>query len=791
MKAEGPLALGVSSQECPVGIQPTGVLLDLVVTAVRSAVQSLTTWLRQVDMRLLVMIQVGLPATTLQQDSWETPRAAGVESLVDGSVVVSGELIVGVKSATEWNAVQQDIIALGGSVGGAIPRLLAIKVILPDGESVGVGRERFSTIRGARYVEYNGVGSAAWAIPGDPQFGEQWHLHNTGQAGGKPGADIHALEAWEIQQGSSDIVVAILDNGIDFDHPEFQGRLLPGWDFVHNDPDPSLSISPFPHGLYVAGTLAANMNNGVQVAGVDGGCTVLPLKVWTSGGVGGLTAFRLASGIDYAASLEADIASMSLGSIPPGVMLADAFQAAFEAGAVLFAAAGNAGGFVADENYPSAHPRTVSIGWTNRVDKLFPNSGAGTAVDFVAPGTNIATIGVQYGANDVAVVSGSSFATPMTAGVASLLLAENSFLSPNQVYEFLRLGADDQVGKPLQDTPGWDPYHGHGRVNAYQSLLALRSLSAGGLLAASPPTLPLADGGTWVIRIDAGLEHAGQPYTLLGSWSGTSGVMVKGSSWPLSLDRYLWHGLTKPNTEPLLGNVGVLDAEGKGVATLTVPGDRPAWMGGMAVHHAVAVFDGSLPRPLASPPLLVSDPVTVRFDLPASDVFAEDFEQGAPGWVFDNGGLGLWHLAADGECGARTVMAAYNAGPSSCSVEAGIPSGGVLRSPSFVMTGKWPFTLRVSMIRGDASAGPISTSVRIVDETGIATLLPQVWESAAIVDGSDGKLQERTFEIPHSSKLMGRSVHLEFVATSDGSNSAAGWLVDNIRVVNAGEAPGP
>lgn len=740
-------------------------------------------------MRLLVMIQVGLPATTLQQDSWETPRAVILETRADGSVIVSDELIVGVQSPAAWNTVRLAVVSLGLSVGGEIPRLLALKLILPRGESMDAVRERLFGAWGVRYVEPNGVGRAMSEPPSDPQFGEQWHLNNIGQTGGMPGADIHALEAWGIQQGSQDIVVAVLDSGIDFDHPEFAGRLLPGWDFVHNDPDPSYGNNP--HGLLVAGTLAARAGNGLQVAGVNGSCTMLPIKISNAGALGPLSDFRMAAGVDYAVSYGANIASMSLANHPKSALLADAFQSAVEAGMVIVTGAGNTSGFVADSYYPSAHPTTITIGWTNHSDNLVLNSSKGTAVDFVAPGRNIVTIGIEYGSSDVTVLSGSSLSTPITAGVASLLLAENPFLAPNQVYEFLRLGADDQVGKPLQDTPGWDPYHGHGRVNAYQSLLALRSLSADGLLAASPPTLPLADGGTWVIRIDAGLEHAGQPYTLLGSWSGTSGVMVKGSSWPLSLDRYLWHGLTKPNTEPLLGNVGVLDAEGKGVATLTVPGDRPAWMGGMAVHHAVAVFDGSLPRPLASPPLLVSDPVTVRFDLPASDVFAEDFEQGAPGWVFDNGGLGLWHLAADGECGARTVMAAYNAGPSSCSVEAGIPSGGVLRSPSFVMTGKWPFTLRVSMIRGDASAGPISTSVRIVDETGIATLLPQVWESAAIVDGSDGKLQERTFEIPHSSKLMGRGVHLEFVATSDGSNSAAGWLVDNIRVVNAGEAPGP
>jgi thermitase len=728
--------------------------------------------------------------SSVAPESWEYPAPSQLVVLSDGRCVAAAELVIGIQNPVARADVIRRIEVLGGSIAGEIPRFGVVKVTLAAEADLALARQRYLEIPGVAYVEFNASGAVGVAPPDDEYFDKQWHLENVGQSGGTTDADVDALAAWEIQRGSSSIIVAVLDTGVNFDHLEFEGRLLPGWDFVSEDPDPSSPVNS--HGIFVAGLLAANVDNDFQVAGMDQACMMLPLRVITDTGVDPVPAlFNIAQGIDFAIAEEAAVVSISIVGLPESELLSGAIRAAYDEGVVVLAASGNTGGFDADHLWPAASPSAVTIGWTNHNDLRTTLSSGGTALDFVAPGKYTVTVGSAALLSQMSLFSGSSAATPIAAGIASLLLAENPFLTPDQVYEFIRLGADDQVGKPGVDLLGWDPDHGHGRVNAYQSLLALRSVSADGVLAASPPTLSLDAGGNWFIRVDAGAGHAGQPYVLLGSWSGTSGVTAAGVTWPLTLDRYFWHGLTQPNAEPLLGNVGVLDAFGKGVATLSVPGDQPGWMGGAAIHHAVAVFDGTQPDPLFSPPLLVSKPVAVRFDMPARIVFAEDFERGAPGWVFDNGALGLWHLAGDGECGSRSVMAAYDTGPASCVIGAGLPSGGVLRSPSFALDGKWPFTVSMSMIRGDASSGPITTEVRVVDETGVATVLPQTWDNEALVDGSDGTLQERTFVIPHSSKLMGRSVHLEFVATTDGAAESAGWLVDDVRVTNAGDHPPP
>src|SRR5262245_658758 len=113
-------------------------------------------------------------------------------------------------------------------------------------------------------------------VPNDTFFSEEWHHSNTGQSGGTPGADLESEAAWDIWRGSNSVVVAVLDTGIDSDHPEFVGRILPGWDFVNDDPDPE---DDHGHGTLVTGLLAANANNGFAVAGVDHECMILPIKI--------------------------------------------------------------------------------------------------------------------------------------------------------------------------------------------------------------------------------------------------------------------------------------------------------------------------------------------------------------------------------------------------------------------------------------------------------------------------------------------------------------------------------
>lgn len=115
------------------------------------------------------------------------------------------------------------------------------------------------------FAEPNYIGQSSQSMPNDTFFYTQWHLNNTGQTGGTVDADIDAVEGWQITRGSTDIVVAVLDSGIDANHTDFQGRLLPGFDFINNDDDPAIDNPPdvFAHGMWVSGILAANADNSV------------------------------------------------------------------------------------------------------------------------------------------------------------------------------------------------------------------------------------------------------------------------------------------------------------------------------------------------------------------------------------------------------------------------------------------------------------------------------------------------------------------------------------------------
>ncbi len=142
-------------------------------------------------------------------------------------------------------------------------------------------------------------------FPNDTFFPTQWFLHNTGQTSGTPDADIDAVEGWQLTRGSSSIVVAVLDTGIESGHPEFQGRLVPGFDFVNDDDDPE---ADHPHGVSVTGILAANSDNNFAGAGVDHRVSIMPVKVLDAFNSGSF--FGIAEGITFAANQGAHVINL-------------------------------------------------------------------------------------------------------------------------------------------------------------------------------------------------------------------------------------------------------------------------------------------------------------------------------------------------------------------------------------------------------------------------------------------------------------------------------------------------
>ena len=299
---------------------------------------------------------------------------------------------------------------------------------------------RYRNHPAVEFIEPNYV-VTAFAEPNDPLFPDLWGLHNVGQTGGTPGADIHATEAWDISTGSHSVVVAIIDTGIDYTHPDLAANIfintaeipgnhidddgngfvddVRGWDFVNRDNDP---MDDHFHGTHVAGTVGAVGDNGLGVAGVNWSVRLMPLKFLDSGGSGS-TADAVAA-IEYATMMHVDVMSNSWGGGGFSEALRLAIENAMNAGILFVAAAGNSSSnndlFPA---YPASYDldNIVSVASTTATDNLsnFSNFGP-TTVDLAAPGSNILSTlpGSTYG-----LLSGTSMATPHVSGILALLRA--------------------------------------------------------------------------------------------------------------------------------------------------------------------------------------------------------------------------------------------------------------------------------------------------------------------------------------------------------------------------------
>ncbi len=292
----------------------------------------------------------------------------------------------------------------------------------------------------------------------DPLLRYEWGLDNTGQTGGKEDADIDAPEAWEITTGVTETMIAVIDTGVDYNHEDLDdGRVRTDidQDYVNDDDD---AMDDHSHGTHVAGTIAAETNNGVGVAGVMWQAQILPLKVLSNRGSG--SSDDVAAAIRYAADQGADAINMSLGSRSCSQTIADAVNYAYDKGVVIVAAAGNSGSSI---GYPAKHAPVIAVGATDHNDHKAYFSNYGDELDVVAPGVSIFSTVPNNGYD---AFSGTSMASPHVAGVVGLLLSQRSDLSNGQVREILRQSADD-LGQG-----GFDTYYGYGRVNAHQALQA-------------------------------------------------------------------------------------------------------------------------------------------------------------------------------------------------------------------------------------------------------------------------------------------------------------------------------
>ncbi|MEE4356943.1 MAG: S8 family serine peptidase [Desulfococcaceae bacterium] len=334
------------------------------------------------------------------------------------------------------------------------------------------------------YIEPNYKLNLVGTLPDDASFAQLWGLHNTAQTGGKEDADIDAPEAWELLTGNQETVVAVIDTGVDYTHPDLAANMwvnpgeIPGngvdddgngyIDDIHGYNFTNDSGNPFDdhgHGTHCAGTIAALVNNGTGIVGVNPTAKIMALKFINKNNVG--TTTDAIKALEYAVKMGVKISNNSWGGGGYSDALHQAVLAASAAGHVIVAAAGNDYGQNNDAvpHYPSGYDadNVISVAATDHNDLLafFSNYGF-TTVDLAAPG---AAIYSTVPGNAYASYNGTSMATPHVSGVVSLIRSLYPDISPANIRQSIISTVD-----PIPSLMGLT-FSG-GRLNAYSALMA-------------------------------------------------------------------------------------------------------------------------------------------------------------------------------------------------------------------------------------------------------------------------------------------------------------------------------
>jgi serine protease len=280
---------------------------------------------------------------------------------------------------------------------------------------------------------------------GDPKKAGMYHLNYL---------DIDsALEL----AGEHEVTVAVIDTGIDLKHAELKNQVLPPYSVMNPAGQPILDV----HGTHVAGIIAAEKDNGIGGHGVNPKAKILPIDVFSGGFF--TSDYTIAEGILYAISQNVDVINMSLGGSQESPILAEAVKKAVDAGITIVAAAGN--NYGESISYPAAYEGVIAVSATNHADELAEFSSYGSFVDIAAPGEAVYnSLYDPYKGSSFGYLSGTSMASPVVAGVASLLLSKYPDLKPFEVEAILKMTAQDLGDK------GYDVKYGAGFVDAVAAL---------------------------------------------------------------------------------------------------------------------------------------------------------------------------------------------------------------------------------------------------------------------------------------------------------------------------------
>lgn len=392
---------------------------------------------------------------------WRTWALIGLVVCVT-SPAGAAELIVGVDPQLSARAATSLLRGAGAEVDRA-------EAVAPAAAGPGVlvidvtGSERADLMRrlqqndAVRYVEPNHR-VRILGTPNDSRFGEQWGL-----------AKIGAPAAWERSVGTG-IKVAVVDTGVDHAHPELQGRVILGRDFVSDDDDP---MDVQGHGTHVAGIIAAATDNGIGVAGVAPGAQILAVRVLGDDGSGDYA--DVINGIVYAVDNGAKVVNLSLGGDQTSNAMRDALRYATARGVLVTCATGNESN--SQVSYPARYDDCLAVGATDSADQRASFSNYGEGIDVVAPGAQVLStvMGPGYEAWD-----GTSMAAPFVAGAAAQLLAQGLDASHARA-------AIETTAVDLADA-GYDVTTGHGRLDVAAATQAAAEgrVQAGDM---EPPTI--------------------------------------------------------------------------------------------------------------------------------------------------------------------------------------------------------------------------------------------------------------------------------------------------------------
>lgn len=352
--------------------------------------------------------------------------------------------------------------------------------------------ERLKTDPNIEYAEPNYL---YWTelTPNDPLLSQQWSI-----------SKIQAIDGWDIETGSSEVVIAVVDTGLDYNHEDLQNKIwlnekeipgnnidddgngyiddLQGWDFVNvssdfcapgedcvdEDNDPSDFLG---HGTHVAGITAASSNNGKGIAGICWHCQVMNLRVgWkTPDGNGGVDMEAAVKALTYAADNGANVINMSFGGPEFSAIFNDVLRYTYNKDVILITSAGNDGS--QSSNFPASSQYVLSVAATDNSDQKAAFSNYGNNIDLAAPGVNILSLRAagsdMYGDGQHIVddkyylASGTSMSAPIVAGVFGLVKSLHSDWKPQEIEKIVRL---------ITDSPASDFQIGYGRVNLYKTV---------------------------------------------------------------------------------------------------------------------------------------------------------------------------------------------------------------------------------------------------------------------------------------------------------------------------------